>query len=161
MKQRQLVPLDLVPAGHSGPGRCSPGLDHAATLSDITVIGDGGQIYRGAAAWIVCMWALRDHRGHGPPDGHTPAGMKIAKQVVLGAARYREHTRDRQAGAAPTAGRTAGRTTRRTGWFTRRTATGTSRPPVTAPAARAIRARGPWRQRKPRARARRASRRAR
>ncbi|MCQ4209838.1 thiol-disulfide oxidoreductase DCC family protein [Streptomyces longispororuber] len=97
VKQRQLVPLDLVPAGHSRARALFPGLDHAATLSDITVIGDGGQIYRGAAAWIVCMWALRDHRATAHRMA-TPAGMKIAKQMVLGAAKYREHTRDRQAG---------------------------------------------------------------
>nr|WP_202539440.1 DCC1-like thiol-disulfide oxidoreductase family protein [Streptomyces sp. SID8379] len=89
VKQRQLVPLDLVPAGHSRARALFPDLDHSATLSEITVIADGGQIYRGQAAWVVCMWALREYR----PTAHrmaTPAGMKIAKQVVLGAAKYRE-----------------------------------------------------------------------
>ncbi|MGY0018205.1 thiol-disulfide oxidoreductase DCC family protein [Streptomyces sp. cg35] len=97
VKQRQLVPLDLVPAGHSRARALFPDLDHAATLGDITVIGDSGQIYRGSAAWIVCMWALREHR----PTAHrmaTPAGMKVAKQVVLGAAKYRELYQRRQAG---------------------------------------------------------------
>ncbi|WP_307804951.1 DCC1-like thiol-disulfide oxidoreductase family protein [Streptomyces sp. VRA16 Mangrove soil] len=96
-RQRQLVPLEFVPAGSAAARGRYPGLDHAATLSDITVIGDGGQLYRGPAAWVVCMWALRQYR----PTAHrmtTPAGLKVAKQVVLGAAKYREARWDRRAG---------------------------------------------------------------
>ncbi|WP_425244697.1 thiol-disulfide oxidoreductase DCC family protein [Streptomyces citrinus] len=101
VKQRQLVPLDLVPAGHSRARELFPGLDHAATLSDITVIADGGQVYRGPAAWIACMWALRDHRATAHRMA-TPAGMRIAKRVVLTAAKYRTARWEEQAwGGAP------------------------------------------------------------
>nr|WP_202501187.1 DCC1-like thiol-disulfide oxidoreductase family protein [Streptomyces sp. SID5785] len=96
-RQPQLVPLDFVPAGSAAARARYPGIDHAATLGDITVVGDGGQIYRGPSAWIVCMWALRAHRA----TAHrmtTPAGMKVAKQIVLGAAKYRELHRERLAG---------------------------------------------------------------
>ncbi|WP_327661900.1 MULTISPECIES: thiol-disulfide oxidoreductase DCC family protein [unclassified Streptomyces] len=96
-KQRQLVPLEFVPAGSQEARQRYPELDHAATLTDITVIGDGGQLYRDSAAWVVCMWALREYRATAHRMS-TPAGMKIAKQVVLGAAKYRETHRDRQAG---------------------------------------------------------------
>ncbi|MFI7340028.1 thiol-disulfide oxidoreductase DCC family protein [Streptomyces sp. NPDC050085] len=88
-RQRQLVPLEFVAAGSREARQRYPGIDHAATLGDITVIGDGGQLYRGGAAWVVCMWALREHR----VTAHrmcTPAGMKVAKQIVLGVAKYRE-----------------------------------------------------------------------
>ncbi|MFJ9039183.1 thiol-disulfide oxidoreductase DCC family protein [Streptomyces sp. NPDC102406] len=98
-RQRQLVPLEFVPAGSEEARRRFPGLDHSATLSDITVIGDGGQIYRGPAAWIVCMWALREHRATAHRMA-TPAGMKVAKQVVLGAAKYRELHQERRPGGA-------------------------------------------------------------
>ncbi|MFJ8820237.1 thiol-disulfide oxidoreductase DCC family protein [Streptomyces sp. NPDC102467] len=96
-RQRQLVPLEFIAAGSGEARGRFPGLDHAATLGDITVVGDSGQIYRGPAAWIVCMWALREYRA----TSHrmtTPAGMKVAKQVVLGAAKYRSAYRERQAG---------------------------------------------------------------
>ncbi|XIG75519.1 DUF393 domain-containing protein [Streptomyces sp. SGAir0957] len=96
-RQRQLVPLDFVPAGSDEARRRFPGIDHSATLSDITVIGDGGQVYRGPAAWVVCMWALREHRATAHRMA-TPAGMKFAKQAVLGAAKYRELHQWRQAG---------------------------------------------------------------
>ncbi|MBO0917216.1 DUF393 domain-containing protein [Streptomyces sp. NBC_01260] len=91
MKQRQLVPLDLVPADSAQAHRRFPGLDHSGTLEEITVIGDGGQIYRGTSAWIVCLWALAEHR----PRSHwltTPAGRPFARATVLAAAKYRSLT---------------------------------------------------------------------
>ncbi|MBH1933809.1 DUF393 domain-containing protein [Streptomyces sp. AV19] len=89
VRQRQLVPLELVPAGSREARRSLPGLDHAATLEEITVVGDGGQVYRGAAAWVVCLWALDSYR----PLAHrlsTPSGMRLARNAVLTAAKYRE-----------------------------------------------------------------------
>ncbi|MFJ8000969.1 thiol-disulfide oxidoreductase DCC family protein [Streptomyces sp. NPDC096310] len=91
MRQPQLVPLDPVPAGSQEARRRFPGLDHGATLKEITVIGDSGQIYRGTAAWIVCLWALTEHR----PRAHwlaTPAGAPFARVSVLAASKYRELT---------------------------------------------------------------------
>ncbi|MER5751717.1 DCC1-like thiol-disulfide oxidoreductase family protein [Streptomyces sp. NPDC002088] len=87
-RQPQLVPLELVPAASDEARRRFPGLDHRATLNDVTVVGDGGQVYRGTAAWIVTLWALREHR----PLAHrlsTPTGAKLAKGAVLAAAKWR------------------------------------------------------------------------
>ncbi|MGW4819887.1 thiol-disulfide oxidoreductase DCC family protein [Streptomyces sp. NPDC004227] len=86
--QPQLVPLELLPAGSEQAGRRFPGLDHGATLDEVTVVGDSGQVYRGAAAWIVVLWALREHR----PLAHrlsTPAGARLARGAVLAAAKWR------------------------------------------------------------------------
>ncbi|MEV0177952.1 DCC1-like thiol-disulfide oxidoreductase family protein [Streptomyces sp. NPDC050625] len=88
VKQRQLVPLELVPAGSAQARRRYPGLDHRATLDEVTVVGDAGQVYRGAAAWIVVLWALREYR----PLAHrlsTTVGTGIAKGAVLAAAKWR------------------------------------------------------------------------
>ncbi|MFK3735337.1 thiol-disulfide oxidoreductase DCC family protein [Streptomyces sp. NPDC088090] len=89
LRQRQLVPLDLVPAGSLRARELFPDLDHAATLREITVVGDRGQVYTASAAWIVCLWALAEHR----PRAHwfaTPAGQPFARAAVLAAARWRE-----------------------------------------------------------------------
>ncbi|MGW0860243.1 thiol-disulfide oxidoreductase DCC family protein [Streptomyces sp. NPDC002690] len=89
--QRQLVPLDLVPAASEEARRRFPELDPATTLEEITVVGDQGQVYQGAAAWIVCLWALADHR----PKAHwlaTPAGRPFARATALAAAKYRSLT---------------------------------------------------------------------
>ncbi|MFE7837212.1 thiol-disulfide oxidoreductase DCC family protein [Streptomyces sp. NPDC057474] len=87
-RQRQLVPLGFVAAGSEEARRLFPSLDHGATLEEITIVGDGGQVYRGASAWIVCLWALRQHR----PLAHrlsTPAGARFARTAVLAAAKWR------------------------------------------------------------------------
>lgn len=88
-RQPQLVPLELVPAASDEARRRHPGLDHDATLEEITVVGDAGQVYRGPAAWIVTLWALREHR----PLAHrlsTPSGARLARGAVLAAAKWRE-----------------------------------------------------------------------
>ncbi|MFG2522792.1 thiol-disulfide oxidoreductase DCC family protein [Streptomyces sp. NPDC048527] len=95
-RQRQLVPLDLVPAGSEEARRRCPGIDHISTLSEITLVGDSGQIYRGPAAWVVTLWALSEYR----PLAHkfsTPAGARLARAAVLSAAKYRQAHRDQQA----------------------------------------------------------------
>ncbi|MGW4389142.1 thiol-disulfide oxidoreductase DCC family protein [Streptomyces sp. NPDC004685] len=94
-RQRQLVPLDLVPAGSEEARRRCPGIDHISTLSEITLVGDSGQIYRGPAAWVVTLWALSEYR----PLSHrfsTPAGAHLARAAVLAAAKYRRAHRDQQ-----------------------------------------------------------------
>lgn len=104
LRQRQLVPLDLVPAASNEARRRFPHLDHARTLREITVIGDKGQIYAGAAAWVVCLWALAEHR----PKAHwlsTPAGAPFVRGTMLAAAKYRQAT---GAGAAATGAAASG-----------------------------------------------------
>lgn len=88
VRQPQLVPLELVPAGSEEARRRFPGLDHGGTLEEITVVGDAGQVYRDTAAWIVTLWALREHR----PLAHrlsTPSGARLARGAVLAAAKWR------------------------------------------------------------------------
>ncbi|MEV6326569.1 DCC1-like thiol-disulfide oxidoreductase family protein [Streptomyces sp. NPDC051909] len=92
--QAQSVPLDLVPAGSPEALRRFPELDHRDTLREITVVGDGGQVYRETDAWIVCLWALVAHR----PRAHwlaTPAGRPFARATVLAAAKWREALKSR------------------------------------------------------------------
>ncbi|MBT2383320.1 DUF393 domain-containing protein [Streptomyces sp. ISL-11] len=87
-KQPRLVPLDLVPAGSDEALRRFPRLDHAGSPEEITVVGDGGQVYRGPAAWVVCLWALSEYR----PLSHRvsdPSGIRFARGAVLTAAGYR------------------------------------------------------------------------
>jgi hypothetical protein len=83
-------------------------------MEEITVVGDGGQVYRGAAAWIVCLWALREHRRLAHRLS-TPAGLRVARSAVLAAAKWREAGRARTAaGRSPHWGGTA--YVRRDGW---------------------------------------------
>ncbi|MFF7156604.1 DCC1-like thiol-disulfide oxidoreductase family protein [Streptomyces sp. NPDC008139] len=112
VRQRQLVKLDMVPVGSPEAMHRFPGLDHAATGREITVVGDAGQLYRGDSAWVVCLWALADHRAFSHTLA-TPAGRRLARAAVLTAAKYRESKR--RSAAAPT-------------WFPKRNAAGAPGP---------------------------------
>ncbi|MGW5675132.1 thiol-disulfide oxidoreductase DCC family protein [Streptomyces sp. NPDC003860] len=90
-RQHKLVPMDLVPVGSAQARTLFPDLDHAATLRKITVIGDGGQVFTDDAAFVVCLWALADHRA----KAHWlagPAGASFARAAVIAAAKYRTAT---------------------------------------------------------------------
>jgi predicted DCC family thiol-disulfide oxidoreductase YuxK len=58
-KYQELV---FVPASSDEARSRYPRLDHALTLTDLTVISDQGAVYSGSKAWLMCLWALRDYR---------------------------------------------------------------------------------------------------
>jgi predicted DCC family thiol-disulfide oxidoreductase YuxK len=60
--QPSYVRLEFIAAGSEEVRRRYPDLDHGATLQDLTVISDTGDIYAGAAGWLMCLWALRNYR---------------------------------------------------------------------------------------------------
>ena len=90
--QPALVPLRFVPAASSEARELFPGLDHMATLDEITVLADTGQFYTGPAAWIAVLWALRGYRATAHRFA-TPLGLPFARAAVLAAARIRAATR--------------------------------------------------------------------
>jgi predicted DCC family thiol-disulfide oxidoreductase YuxK len=61
VQQRQLVPLELVPASSDEARRRFPTLAEAEP-SELVVVSEEGDVYRGPSAWIVCLWALQDFR---------------------------------------------------------------------------------------------------
>ncbi|MCX5194859.1 DUF393 domain-containing protein [Streptomyces sp. NBC_00249] len=92
LAQRQLVPLRLVPAASAEAWRRFPELAHAETLKQITVVGDRGQVWTGTDAFIVCLWALAEHR----PKANwlaTPAGRPFAAAAMHTAAAVRHAVR--------------------------------------------------------------------
>jgi predicted DCC family thiol-disulfide oxidoreductase YuxK len=88
----QLVPLEFVPAGSPQARSRFPGLDHAATLRDLTVIADTGEIYVEDGAWLACLWALADYRGMADRLG-SPHLLPAARRFIGAAAAVRNQTR--------------------------------------------------------------------
>ena len=88
----QLVPLEFVPAGSAAARQRFPGLDHAATLRDLTVITDGGLVYVSDGAWLACLWALADYRGMAERLS-SPRLLPAARRFIAAAAAVRESTR--------------------------------------------------------------------
>ena len=94
----QLVPLDFVPAGSAAARLRFPGLDHDATLRDITVVADTGEVYVGDAAWLACLWALESHRDLAYRL-RQPHLLPLARGVVKAASSVRAAVRDDQPSA--------------------------------------------------------------
>ena len=61
-EQRQLVPLEFVSAGSQEASRRFPSLAAGAEPEELIVVSDEGDVYRGADAWILCLWALDEYR---------------------------------------------------------------------------------------------------
>jgi predicted DCC family thiol-disulfide oxidoreductase YuxK len=61
-KQPKYVDLRFIPADSDWARHRFPALDHNATLKELHVISQQGDVYRGAKAWLMCFWALREYR---------------------------------------------------------------------------------------------------
>ncbi|HEV2846758.1 MAG TPA: DCC1-like thiol-disulfide oxidoreductase family protein [Thermoanaerobaculia bacterium] len=86
--QPKYVPLDYVVAGSPEARRRFPGLDHDNTLVDLTVVGMNGEVYHGAKAWIMCLWALKKYRGTALRLA-TPELMPSARRIIAWVSRNR------------------------------------------------------------------------
>jgi len=87
-RQRQLVPLEFLAASSPQAQARYPFLDPALTLEDLTVVGDGGEVWVGAKAWVVCLWALEGKRGLSQRLS-SPALMPKARVLVSFVSRHR------------------------------------------------------------------------
>jgi predicted DCC family thiol-disulfide oxidoreductase YuxK len=95
----QLVPLEFVEAGSPAARQRFPGLDHARTLAEVTVVADTGAVYAGDSAWLVCLWALDGYRGLALRLA-SPRLRPLARRVVGAAAAIREGTTGARYGRA-------------------------------------------------------------
>lgn len=86
--QPKYVPLEFVAAGSDDARRLFPGLDPAWTLEDLTVVSAEGAVYRGAKAWVMCLWALRKYRETALRLS-TPETMPVARRLIAWVSRNR------------------------------------------------------------------------
>ena len=86
--QRQYVRLEFIPAGSELARSRYPELDPQATLQELTVIGDGGEVYLGVKAWLLCLWALREYRAMAL-RWSSPDRMQLARRFVAWITRNR------------------------------------------------------------------------
>lgn len=63
-EQPAYLALEFLAAGSPEADARYPSLDHARTLSELTAISDEGGVYRGEDAFLICLYALYDYRGH-------------------------------------------------------------------------------------------------
>ncbi|MEO5663608.1 MAG: DCC1-like thiol-disulfide oxidoreductase family protein [Nocardioides sp.] len=95
-RQPTLVGLDLVPAGSGCARNRFPALDHERTLAEITVVSDAGEVWTGAHAWVMCLWATATHRALAESLAR-PSRLPLAKGAAQLAAGIRSVTTSRSA----------------------------------------------------------------
>ena len=78
--QTAFVPLLFIAFKSDEAQRRFPGIDALKPGQQLLVISDEGAVYRGAHAWIMCLWALENYREHSLRLAH-PALLPLAKLV--------------------------------------------------------------------------------
>jgi predicted DCC family thiol-disulfide oxidoreductase YuxK len=58
-KQTALVGIEFLAAGSPEAQRAFP----QVTPGELAVVANTGEVWLGDRAWVVCLWALREHRG--------------------------------------------------------------------------------------------------
>ena len=84
----QYVELRFVAAASDQARYLFPDLDPATTLGELTVVSDQAEVFRGAKAWLMCLWALWRYRGLAL-DLASPRWMPLAKRFVAWVATHR------------------------------------------------------------------------
>lgn len=87
-EQPKYVPIAFCAAGSPAARQAFPTLDHEATRNQLTVVGDGGEVYYDERGWLMCLWATKRYRGVSLRFG-TPGGVESAKRFVLWVSRHR------------------------------------------------------------------------
>ena len=78
--QPAYLPLVFIPL-QSPEAECRfPGLRALHPEKEIVVIGDAGEVWQGGAAWVMCLWALREYREWSLRLGH-PALLPLARRL--------------------------------------------------------------------------------
>jgi predicted DCC family thiol-disulfide oxidoreductase YuxK len=90
--QEKYVPVYLLAAGSPAARQAFPGLDHEATRNQLTVVGDGGEVYYDERGWLMALWALRKYRAMALRFSQ-PGMLPAAKRFVLWVSRHRDTLR--------------------------------------------------------------------
>lgn len=81
LDQPAYVPLAFVPYDSPQALYLCPDLPHMRADQEIVVMGDDGSLWQGAAAWVTCLWALREYREWSLRLA-SPSMLGIARKVV-------------------------------------------------------------------------------
>ena len=81
-RQPAFVELRFIAMQSPEVARRFPGLEKLGLGEELVVVSDEGAVYRGASAWIMCLYALVDYREWSERLAH-PALLPLARQACL------------------------------------------------------------------------------
>jgi predicted DCC family thiol-disulfide oxidoreductase YuxK len=79
--QPSYVRLEFFPYDSPEAERLLPSIRHLHADQEILVMADTGEVWHGAGAWVMCLWALREFRAWSARLA-SPAMQGIARKVV-------------------------------------------------------------------------------
>lgn len=79
--QPAYVRLEFVSYDSPEAARRFPAIRHMRADQEIVVMSDTGDVWQGAAAWVMCLWALEEYRAWSARLA-TPSMQAIARTVV-------------------------------------------------------------------------------
>lgn len=79
-RQPAFVPLAFIPLQSPGLAARFPGIERLQPERGIVVIDDAGRVWQGGAAWVMCLWALREYREWAQRLAH-PLLLPLARRV--------------------------------------------------------------------------------
>ena len=77
-RQPAFVQLEFIPLLAADLTQRFPGIEQFNPGEQLLVISDEGAVYRGASAWVMCLWALKSYRS---------VALRIAEPILLPFAR--------------------------------------------------------------------------
>ena len=86
--QRSWLDLCMVPAGSEQARKMFPELEQIASVNDLAVISDDGQVFLNDRAWIMTMYALEEYREWAKRLAH-PLLLPLARQAFASISRNR------------------------------------------------------------------------
>jgi predicted DCC family thiol-disulfide oxidoreductase YuxK len=88
--QPAYVDVRFCAAGSPAARATFPTLDHEATRNQLTVVGDGGEVYYDERGWLMCLWATKRYRGVALRMATPEGARESAKRFVLWVSRHRK-----------------------------------------------------------------------
>ena len=77
-RQPAFVQLEFIPLQTVDLPQRFPGIEQFNPREQLLVISDEGAVYRGATAWVMCLWALKEYR---------LSALRLAEPILLPFAR--------------------------------------------------------------------------
>ena len=81
MEQEMLVPLEFLALQTPDLGKRFVGIEAFHPEDEVVIVSDAGEVYQGAAAWIMVMYALREFRSWAFTMA-SPNLMPLARKLV-------------------------------------------------------------------------------
>ncbi|MCW0219521.1 MAG: DUF393 domain-containing protein [Prosthecobacter sp.] len=61
-RQPTYVRLEFIPYDSPEAAQRLPGIQHLRADQEIVVLADTGDVWQGAGAWVMCLWAMKEYR---------------------------------------------------------------------------------------------------